>query len=534
MVEIKIKKQKIHDRKIKSKLIPKKNLSLEQDKIIPIKKVLYIKIKEKNKEIYYNYAKYILDKEVNNGNIEQLLNSVTEDKDKSIDGSNDFVSTKDNVLKTIKKYSQKAKLPLNFNFKEDIHKTKDTHIKIRKTKQSLEKACNPIMENEEGIPKKFCLGTLPIEDIHPSKFIMLNNKTCYDIELIVNYVANQYNIKENYNIEPEYCKDPIWYNKNDVNKILNHTLIKNPGKLSNNCYLYSKNMYVKNTVLFKNIIHEYDINKQYFNLFDKYPQFLIGLNRLGTIFHIEQPTSYFNLDTIKFQEIKGVADDKVNIITDKLVNILKISHYNKLTHKDIKDLNELINRINEIINENEYAYFSNLVHDLNIELTHKQLQSIINNIAQMIAFQLNFHEGTKAKMTFINYINNMDNYNKKIALSLVNGIIHSDNCIHLQGNKLRYIFVKWWFKYLNYYGIKSEEVCESYVPLTYGKKLNNMSIIKSSLLEKYSETTHGYHPSMCPTKSNACFHYKMGSVSKWDGINLKSFTFCCRQSNAPF
>ena len=528
--------QKNNHWKLKTKLTPKKKFLLEQDKLILIKKVRFVKKIENNKEVYYNYAKYMLNKKKETRNMEHLLNSVTENinKNVSIDGSSDFAERKNNVLKIIEKYSQQATLPSDFNFKEDILKTNNTKIKIRKTKNSLEKACNPIMENEEGIPKKFCLGTLPIDEIHPNKFIMLNNKTCYDIELIVNYVANQYNIKENYNIEPEYCKDPIWYNKNDINKILNHPLIKNPGKLSNNCYLYGKSKYVLNTTLFKKIIHEYDINKEYFNLFDKYPQFLIGLNRLGTIFHIEQPTSHFNLDNIKFEEITGVTDDKVNTITDKLVNILKMVHHDKLINSDIKDLDGLINKINEIINENEYVYFSDLVHDLNIELTHKQLQSIIKNIAKMIAFQLNFHEGTKAKMTFIDYINNMDNKNKNIALSLVNGIIHSDDCIHLQGNKLRYIFVKWWFKYLNYYGIKSEDICKKYVPMTYGKTLNHISIVQSSLLEKYSEVTHGYHPSMCPKKGNLCFHYKMGSISKWDGINLKSFTFCCRLDNAPF
>jgi hypothetical protein len=524
-------------RKLKPKLTPKLKFLLEQDKLIPIKKVLFIKKKEKDKEVYYNYGKYILNKKTENASIKQLLNSITENINEhniSIDGSSDFTERKNNVLKTIRKYSQQVILPNDFNFKEDMPKTKDTKIKIRKTKILLEKACNPIMKNEEGISKKYCLGTLPIDDIHPSKFIMLNNNTCYDIELIVNYVANQYNIRENYNIEPEYCKDPIWYNDNDIKKILNHPLIKNPEKLADNCYLYSKNNYLLNTILFKKIIHEYNIDKEYFDLFDKYPQFLIGLNRLGTIFHIEQPTSYFNLDNIKFEEINGVVDDKVNIITDKLVNIIKITHHDKLINNDIKDLDGLIKEIDEIINEQEYAYFSDLVHDLNIELTHKQLQSIIKNIAQMIAFQFNFHEGTKAKMEFINYINNMDNDNKKIALSLVNDIIYTDECIHLQGNKLRYIFVKWWFKYLNYYGIKNEDICQKYVPLTYGKILNDISIVKSSLLEKYSETTHGYHPSMCPNKGNVCFHYKMGSIPKWDGINLKSFTFCCRLGNAPF
>jgi len=516
----------------KLKLVAKKQCLSKQDKIIQIKKVLFIKKKKNNKNIYYNYAKY----QLNQKNTEQLADSVTSNINNNItfDGSIDFARNKSNIIKFLKKYSHTVTLPSNFILKEDSPKIGVSNIKTRKTPTSLSNAYNPTMEDENGIVNKFCLGTIPIDEIHPSKFIKLNNGVCYDIELIVNYVANQYNIGDNYNIEPEFCKDPIWHNDNDIKKILNHPLIKNPSKLPNNDYLYGKNNYVMNTVVFKKIINEYNIDNEYFNMFNKYPQFLTSINRIGTIFHIEQPTSHFNLDNIKFEEINGVDDDKVNTITDKLVSILKIEYNDKLNNSDIKDLESLIKKINEIINEYEYIYFSNLIQDLGIELTQKQLQGIIKNIAQMIAFQLNFHEGTKAKINFINYINNMDNDNKKLALSMINGIINSDDCIHRQGNKLRYVFIKWWFKYLNYCGIDNQNICKNYVPTTYGKTLNKISIINSSLLEKYSEDTHGYHPSMCTNKNSACFHYKMGSIQKWDGINLKSFTFCCRLDNSPF
>ncbi len=207
---------------------------------------------------------------------------------------------------------------------------------------------------------------------------------------------------------------------------------------------------------------------------------------------------------------------------------------NKLTNVEIKDINSLIAKINNIITEYEYAYFSHLMEDLDLELTNTQLQLIIQNISYMLAFHINFNEGSKAKIRFTNYINEMDSYNKNLALSLINDILISDDCIHRQGNKLRYVFIKWWYRYLNYHGINNMEISQKYIPVTYGAKINKESIISSPLFEKYNEKTHGYFPCICPHKKNSALYYKMGNISKWDGINLNTYSFCCRLNSSPY
>lgn len=528
----------------KFKLIPKSKYSLkkkfeeENEKPIYIKKYLFVEIKEKGKIRYEDYYKYKQRKKEQSGK-----SSVKAKKKETVVSNSSLISSvnepiekkKKKVFKYLKDYYKEVTLPSEFAIKNnDSFHSGTSKIKIRKTSKSIEKATNPYSISEEGESIKYCLETIALKDIHPSKFIMLANGVCYDIELLVNYTINRYQSKENYNLEPQFQSDPIWSSKADIDKILNHSLIKNPKKLSPIDYLYGKKMYSDNVKIFKDIINEYDINKPYFNLFDKYPQFLIGMNRLGTIFHIEQPTSYFNLDNISFKDVDGLEDNDINAITDKLINIIKLEHMDKLTQVEIRDLSSLVSKIHNIITQYEYAYFIQLMEDLDIVLTDDQLNKIIQNIGHMLAFHINFNEGSQAKINYINYINKMDSHNKKLALSLVNEILTSDDCIHRQGNKLRYVFIKWWYKYLNHYNINNTEISKKYVPVTYGTDLNTKSVIKSPLLEKYNEDTHGYFPVKCPHRKTPSMYYKMGNICKWDGINLNTFTFCCRLNDAPY
>lgn len=484
-----------------------------------------IKNNKDNNSIEINLGKNVID----SSDIKHVINNLSKST------RQDDINHRDNILNNLKQYYKTVNIPEDFTLNDTNGTNSSTSkIKIRKTNKSLITATNPSCFDDNNINIKYCLGTIPLNEIHPSKFIMLEIGTCYDIELLVNYVINRYQSHENYNIEPEFQMDPIWKSQSDIKKILNHPLIKNPGKLKSSDYLYAKNTFIENVSIFTQIINEYDINKPYFDLFDEYPQFLLGINRLGTIFHIEQPTSYFNLDTISFKDIDELDDEIINIIIDKLTNIIKLEHMDKLTQLEIKDISSLVIKINNIITQHEFVYFSQLMEDLNIVLTEQQLEQIIQNIAYMLAFHINFNEGSKAKITFINYINDMDTKNKDIALSLVNDILVSDDCIHRQGNKLRYVFIKWWYKYLNYYDISNTEISKNYVPITFGTEINKTNIISSPLLDKYQESTHGYYPVKCPHKKVPALYYKMGNISKWDGVNLNTYTFCCRLNNSPY
>lgn len=438
-----------------------------------------------------------------------------------------FKQKKTRVLKYIKQYVKQNSIPDNYIMYYCEHNQNNfvSNIKIRKTKKSITMAKNP---------NKLSLSMLEIDDIHPNKFIMLGNGVCHDIELLVNYVVGRYHEKENYNLDPEFQLDPIWKSKDDIKKILEHGLIKNPSKLKSKEYLYGKKSYVENTKLFKKIIYENDINKMFFNLFDTYPDFLISLNRLGTIFHIEQPTSYFNLDNIHFKDIKGVNENKMNSLIEKLVDLIKSDYMKELTDVEIKDIGTLNQKINKIITTYEYAFFSQIMEDIGLEVTHKQLCGIIENISHMMAFQINFYEGSQAKIKFIKYINSMDPQNRNVAFSLVKDIISSNDCIHRQGSRIRGIFIQWWFRYLKHYGISELDIASKYIPLTYDKKINNKTLINSKLLDKYSEDTHGYHLVQCPDRNKPCWYYKMGGIGKWDGINLNTFCFCCRLNQAPY
>lgn len=513
----------------KSKFLVKQKFMSKVEKPVIFKEIYFKKITDQN-----GNKKYINCNKNNKLN----LNDINLTNKTGINKNDKSIKKRTNhniIFKYLKSFVKNVNIPADFEL-NDVSDSSSviSKIKIRKTNKSLNIATNPYSESEEGESVKFCLNTIPLYEIHPQKFIMLENGVCYDIELLVSYIINRYQSQENYNLDPEFQKDPVWKNNADVNKILNHVLIKNPDKLPSNCYMYGKGTYCDNVDIFREIIHEHNINKPYFKLFDKYPQFLISINRLGAIFHIEQPTSYFNLDTIMFKEIKGLNDNNITVITDKLINIIKMEHMDKLTNIEFKNIDELVSNIHEIIVQYEYAYFSHLMENLNLVLTNNQLDQLIKNIAYMLAFQINFNEGSQAKIRFINYINDMDEENKNLALTLVNDILTSDDCIHRQGNRLRYIFIKWWYRYLNYHGIDNMEISKNYIPITYGSEINKKCIISSPLLEKYNETTHGYFPVKCPCKNNPALYYKMGNISKWDGINLNTYTFCCRLNDAPY
>ena len=398
-----------------------------------------------------------------------------------------------------------------------------SNIRIRKMKTLLQKANNP---------DKWCLHTVPLDEIHYNKFIMLANNYCYDIELLINYIVIRYQERENYNLDPETQETPIWESEADKQKIKNHPLILSPGKLDEKHYFYGKKSYLQNLEIFRNILNESDINRDYFNLFDTYPGFLLELNRLATIFHSEQPTSHFNLDNIVFKEVHGISDTILNIITDNMIDLLMLEHQNTLTLNEFDNLRGLTNVVSQIIQEEEYIYFSQLLESLQIVLNQQQLDNIIVNISQMIAFRINFNQASQSKMVFINYINKMKKKHKKLVLTLLSDILMSEDCIHRQGSRLKSIFVQWWFKYLSYYGFSHQYIMSQMIPITF--QSSHKYNINGYILDTFSEDTNGYQLIRCPKKKKICWYYKMGNVNRWDGIELLNFTFCCRLMNNPY
>jgi hypothetical protein len=413
-------------------------------------------------------------------------------------------------------------------------------IKIRRTAKSLIDAKNPIDISSKS---KMCLSTVLLSDIHATKFIMLDNKMCYDIELLITHVVALFKNGANYNIDPETNSDSIWNSQVDIVKIEGHSLIKNPNKLSEKDYFYGKSNFVENVKLFKTLIRAYDINKKYFDLFDKYPGFLLNLNRLGTIFHNEQPTSYFDLDKITTTEIKSINDDKLNRLMDLLINNVINKHSEIFSRDEIKDVNSFKSLIYDVIMVSECEMFHTILKDLNIVLTNTDLHNLIDNIAKLLAIQLNFRESSHAKLRFMEFINKLPDEHNKSANELINTIFEANDCIHRQGNRIRYIFVEWWFKYLKYYGIDADTIAHNYIPVTYNDGTPNMDkdkndddlfFINSKILDEFKESENGYHLVMCPSKKVPCWYYKMGKINRWDGINLGNYMFCCRLNTSPY
>lgn len=407
-------------------------------------------------------------------------------------------------------------------------------IKIRKTTKSITDAKNP---------SKMCLNSILLSDINVSKFIMLENRMCYDIELLVTHVVTLFKNGKNYNIDPETNLDSIWNSQVDIVKIENHALVKNPSKLAETEYLYGKDNFVENVKLFKTLIRAYDVNKKYFDLFDKYPAFLLNLNRLGTIFHNEQPTSYFDLDKITSNDIKSISDDKLNKLMDVLINEVINKHSDVFSRDEVKDVNSFKTLIYDVIMINEYEQFHSILEDLSIVLSNTDLHNLIDNIAKLLAIQLNFKESSHAKLKFMEYINKLPEEHQKTANELINTIFETNDCIHRQGNRIRYIFVEWWFKYLKYYGIDTDTIAHDYIPVTYNdatpqldknKNDNDLFFINSKILDEFKENENGYHLVMCPSKKVPCWYYKMGKINRWDGINLNNYMFCCRLNASPY
>lgn len=130
--------------------------------------------------------------------------------------------------------------------------------------------------------------------------------------------------------------------------------------------------------------------------------------------HIEQPTSFFDLDNIVFNDIENIDDQKQNCIMESMMILIKTDYKNKFTNEVLKELDTIIDEVKLIITCNEYEYFNHVLTELNIILTDDQLNKIMENIAYLIAFQFNFNESSQAKMVLINYINNLDNNDKKM------------------------------------------------------------------------------------------------------------------------
>tara|TARA_A100001037_G_C15024401_1_gene577909 strand:- start:42 stop:1136 length:1095 start_codon:yes stop_codon:yes gene_type:complete len=350
---------------------------------------------------------------------------------------------------------------------------------------------------------------------------------CYDIELLVYHMVEQYNNGKYYNIDPETNKEVIFKNKVDIEKFLRHKLIKKPGCLKDSDYMNDRETYVKQVALLKNKILFSDSDERYFELFDKYPHILLGINRLATIFHSEQPYSFFDFDKLKFKKIKKKDDDSINKLVNDCLELLKNNYSSKFEGATDISTNELTDFVIDIFTLKEREFMQYKIEEYSIKLNNDDRLKLLINISYLWGVFLNFKESNINKKRFIEIMNKLPSNERCLLERLLNPIFTTDECIHLQGNRLKMLFVKWWFKYLKYYGFTSSEIAMKYIPITHDSNLysSKKSFIQSYLLNKPNENKNGFLLIGGKKKNKVApsWYYKMGKTQIWDGISLTLF-----------
>lgn len=369
------------------------------------------------------------------------------------------------------------------------------------------------------------------KSIHHNKFIMLKNKTCYDIEILMNHIICQYKTGkpsiEPGNSDPD-TTEKIWDNMTDIKRLLAHRLIKNPNIIDEKDWNYTSKKFISNCKTFRSkVIKSRLKNDLYINLFDKHFELLLNINRLGFIFHTDQPSNYFNPDKIKFVNLDHLDTPKVDDITQQLMDILSSTYKKELQHID--DPDRLKHEVVDIFTaRSEWKNYDEITKDLKHDFNDKI--NILLNVSYMYGLSQNFKESIQAKEDFLKHILTYDKDEQKLIHKLLKKIIKSNECIHLLGNRLKKIFIKYWFLYLQNQGISKSNIATQYIPIVYDKFLNDTMTVKSTLFEKNTDRTHGYYY----TVMNGIPYWvnKMGEHGTWDGISLKDFTDVVRRSRA--
>jgi len=478
------------------------------------------------------------------------INTVSSDVASSIRSNNNFF--KDILSKYTKHTSLNEssynKLIRQFNKYSKVKTKKVSNIRIRKTNKAIELSKNPKSKDKNGKLVPHTMKFIPVETIDKNKFIMLANKMAYDIELLIMYICEKHKSGQYYNIDPETNRNKIFNNDIDIKKFMNHTLFKKPNLLEEDKYFYGKQNYIDNIKTFKIIISNFK-DECYFKLFDKYPMLLLDINRLGTIFHTEQPYSFFDFDKLKFEEIQNVDDFKLDLLVKDCLNLLKSKYSNKFYGKNDIQTTELTDIVTDIFTLTYRDFFQSKIIEYGIILPEIDRLKLMVNISYLWGVFLNFRESNTNKKIFIEYIHTLPSEDRILIEELLNPIFNSNECIHYLGNHMKILFVKWWFKYLEYYGYEPYEISHKFIPITYDsintvnngvqskskKNIYKNSIIQSNILKQGNEKRQGYGLVLSSTKyKNPSWYYQMGKTKNWDGIDLILKKFNHRKHSKPF
>ena len=384
-------------------------------------------------------------------------------------------------------------------------------------------------ENIKGREKQMYCYMDTYESIHENKFIMLKNGNCYDIEVLMNHIISAYEKKTPYsdpgNIDPETA-DKIWYNLTDLKRLVAHRLIQKPNIIKDKEWSYSKEKFITNCKTFRSKVIKNQIwDMKYIELFEKNIDLLFEINRLGFIFHTDQPTNYFDPEKIKFEDLGDMDNTKIDILYSELMNILNDKYKKDLNH--IRQPDKLKHEIVDIFTAEGSEIYEVLTKDL--KHTYEGKIKILINLSYMYGLSQNFKESIKAKEDFLKYIIAFPKKERKLINRLLKHIIKSNECIHLLGNRLKKVFVKYWFLFLENKGASKKTIATKYIPKVYGQELNDKSIVKSELFLRSTENTHGYYYTVL--NKTPYWVNKMGDSGTWDGVSLKDFDTITRRSH---
>lgn len=384
-------------------------------------------------------------------------------------------------------------------------------------------------ENIKGRENQMYCYMDTYESIHKDKFIMLKNGNCYDVEVLMNHIVSSYENKTPFsdpgNIDPE-STDKIWNNITDLKRLIAHRLIQKPKIISDDDWLYSKDKFIKNCKAFRSKVIKNQIwDMKYLELFENNIQLLFEINRLAFVFHTDQPTNYFDPEKIKFEDLGDLDNTKIDILYKELMDILNEKYKRDLNH--IQHPDKLRHEIVDIFTAEGSELYDALTKDLNH--TYDQKIKILVNLSYMYGLSQNFKESIKAKEDFLKYITSFPKKERKLIYRLLKHVLRSNECIHLLGNRLKKVFIKYWFLFLENKGLSKKTIATNFLPKVYGKELNEKSIVKSKLLLNSSEDTHGYYY----TVLNKVPYWvnKMGRSGTWDGVSLKDFDTITRRSH---
>lgn len=413
---------------------------------------------------------------------------------------------------------------------KDFQGWKPTHEESKSSNEN-QITCEYSDEHIKGREKKFYCYMDTYDSIDKNKFIMLKNRKCYDIEVLLNHIIKSYQKNKPRNdpgnIDPE-TNDKIWENKDDIRIILKHPLIKDQSIINDKDWAYTKKTFVKNVKTFKTkVVKNKLLDKMYLKMFDEHIDLLLNINRLGTIFHTDQPSNYFDPAKIVFKDLGDLDNTKIDEITKKLIDVINTQFKRELNN--IEKPERLRHEIIDIFTDH---YGSKIYDDITKDFEHsfEDRINILENVSYMYGLSLNFKESIKAKEDFHKYTTTFNEKERKLIKKLIGKQLNSNGCIHGIGLTLKGIFMKYWFMYLESKGMTKYDISLYKIPKTYGDELNEKMVIKSSLLkgDSYAEEERGY--SFTYTGSTPYWVSKMGKTYTFDGISLVDYYESKRRS----